>query len=408
MESTLLEVGRRGNRGRLDDQKGSDYEYPGRNRGRHRQAGRHASRIPPRWTCLAGKVQATLVPVPEPPQDDPVLQRTQHIWDRQQTRGHIESVEEVETGRRRSARRWRTRSRRRSKPGGCRQPVSRPDRRRRQAPPPTLTRTSCIHVVEQHRLGAQEPRPVSSGSGRRGPSRHQRCPSPRTPGRYIHPPIGGPRGITGPLQRSRCDLGSRGRAGFGAGRAHPPCTTSSRSTVANGSRRQERPRTVLTNHVQFSRFPTSRSRCWPDPGQDARADPATQPQSCPVPFRPSRRRAGGVPNRADRPGRSTRRGRGTAVRAGGSQTGRPTGMAAGGPAGARGTVPVGPRPAAGGAGASRAGRAAGGEPAADQKRRRPGNSPIHGPEMRRPRRRDRWRACSPWMVNCHRSPPRRR
>ena len=48
----------------------------------------------------AGKVQVTLVPLSEPPQDDPFWQRMQQIWAGQKARGHVpRSVEEVETGR---------------------------------------------------------------------------------------------------------------------------------------------------------------------------------------------------------------------------------------------------------------------------------------------------------------------
>ena len=48
----------------------------------------------------AGKVQVTLVPVPEPPQDDPFWQRMRTIWAGQKARGHIpRTAEEVEAER---------------------------------------------------------------------------------------------------------------------------------------------------------------------------------------------------------------------------------------------------------------------------------------------------------------------
>lgn len=48
----------------------------------------------------AGKVQVTLVPVSEPPWDDPFWQRMQQIWAGQRARGHVpRGAEEFEAGR---------------------------------------------------------------------------------------------------------------------------------------------------------------------------------------------------------------------------------------------------------------------------------------------------------------------
>jgi hypothetical protein len=49
----------------------------------------------------AGKVQVTLVPLPESPEDDPFWKRMQVIWEGQKARGHVpRSVEEVVSERR--------------------------------------------------------------------------------------------------------------------------------------------------------------------------------------------------------------------------------------------------------------------------------------------------------------------
>jgi hypothetical protein len=51
----------------------------------------------------AGKVQVTLVPMPELPKDDPFWQGMQAIWEGQKARGHVpRSAEEVEDERRAS------------------------------------------------------------------------------------------------------------------------------------------------------------------------------------------------------------------------------------------------------------------------------------------------------------------
>jgi hypothetical protein len=55
----------------------------------------------------AGKVQVTLVPMPDLPQDDPFWQRMQKIWEGQRTRGHIpRSAAEVEEDRRAIREEW--------------------------------------------------------------------------------------------------------------------------------------------------------------------------------------------------------------------------------------------------------------------------------------------------------------
>jgi hypothetical protein len=58
----------------------------------------------------AGKVQVTLVPMPELPQDDPFWQRMQRIWEGQKARGHIpRGAEEVEAERRAMREEWEER-----------------------------------------------------------------------------------------------------------------------------------------------------------------------------------------------------------------------------------------------------------------------------------------------------------
>jgi hypothetical protein len=48
----------------------------------------------------AGRVQVTLVPVPELPKDDPFWQRMQAIWSQQKARGHVpRTAEDVEAER---------------------------------------------------------------------------------------------------------------------------------------------------------------------------------------------------------------------------------------------------------------------------------------------------------------------
>ncbi len=55
----------------------------------------------------AGKVQVTLVSVPELPTDDPFWQRMQAIWSAQNARGHVpRSVEEVEAERQAMREEW--------------------------------------------------------------------------------------------------------------------------------------------------------------------------------------------------------------------------------------------------------------------------------------------------------------
>ncbi|MBI1914347.1 MAG: hypothetical protein HYS12_06360 [Planctomycetes bacterium] len=60
----------------------------------------------------AGRVQVTVVPLPEVPADDPFWQRMQAIWDRQQASGHVpRSVEEVEAERQATRDEWEERLR---------------------------------------------------------------------------------------------------------------------------------------------------------------------------------------------------------------------------------------------------------------------------------------------------------
>src|SRR5262245_51800700 len=61
----------------------------------------------------AGRVQVTVVPLPELPADDPFWQRMQTIWDRQKPSGHVpRSVEEVEAERQAIRDEWEARMRR--------------------------------------------------------------------------------------------------------------------------------------------------------------------------------------------------------------------------------------------------------------------------------------------------------
>jgi hypothetical protein len=55
----------------------------------------------------AGKVQVTLVPWPDLPQDDPLWQMMQKIWDGQKARGHVaRSALEVEAEREAMREEW--------------------------------------------------------------------------------------------------------------------------------------------------------------------------------------------------------------------------------------------------------------------------------------------------------------
>ena len=63
--------------------------------------------VPEKVDLPPGKVQVTLVPLPELPQDDPFWQRMQKIWAGQRARGHVpRSVEEVESERRAIREEW--------------------------------------------------------------------------------------------------------------------------------------------------------------------------------------------------------------------------------------------------------------------------------------------------------------
>jgi hypothetical protein len=58
----------------------------------------------------AGKVQVTLVPGPQLPQDDPFWQMMQRIWDGQKARGHVaRTSSEVEAEREALREEWDTR-----------------------------------------------------------------------------------------------------------------------------------------------------------------------------------------------------------------------------------------------------------------------------------------------------------
>jgi hypothetical protein len=60
----------------------------------------------------AGRVQVTVVPLPDVPADDPFWQRMQAIWDSQQASGHVpRSVEEVEAERQATRDEWEERMR---------------------------------------------------------------------------------------------------------------------------------------------------------------------------------------------------------------------------------------------------------------------------------------------------------
>lgn len=66
-----------------------------------------------RVNLAPGRVQVTMVPVAQLPQDDPFWQRMQAIWTNQKHRGHIaRSVEEVEAERRVLREEWEERMRR--------------------------------------------------------------------------------------------------------------------------------------------------------------------------------------------------------------------------------------------------------------------------------------------------------
>ena len=45
--------------------------------------------VPEKVNLPAGKVQVTIVPWPDLPQDDPFWQMMQKIWDGQKARGHV-------------------------------------------------------------------------------------------------------------------------------------------------------------------------------------------------------------------------------------------------------------------------------------------------------------------------------
>ena len=66
-----------------------------------------------RVNLAPGRVQVTMVPVPELPKSDPFWQRMEAIWADQKRRGHVAaSVEEVEAQRQAVREEWEERMRR--------------------------------------------------------------------------------------------------------------------------------------------------------------------------------------------------------------------------------------------------------------------------------------------------------
>ena len=60
-----------------------------------------------------GRVQVTMVPVPELPESDPFWQRTQTVWADQRRRGHVaRTVQEIEAERQAMREEWEERMRR--------------------------------------------------------------------------------------------------------------------------------------------------------------------------------------------------------------------------------------------------------------------------------------------------------
>jgi hypothetical protein len=96
MGSSLFRAGRGhvGRRGcRLDDEKGSAMSTPVVTvEGIVKPDG--TVEIPEKVDLPAGKVQVTLVPLPELPPDDPFWQRTEQIWAGQRARGHVPRTRE--------------------------------------------------------------------------------------------------------------------------------------------------------------------------------------------------------------------------------------------------------------------------------------------------------------------------
>ena len=63
-------------------------------------------------TLPAGRVQVTVVPMPELPKEDPFWQMMQRIWEGQKARGHVpRSAKEVEAERRAVREEWEERMR---------------------------------------------------------------------------------------------------------------------------------------------------------------------------------------------------------------------------------------------------------------------------------------------------------
>ena len=69
--------------------------------------------LPERIALPPGRVQVTIVPIPELPANDPFWQRMQALWAAQRARGHVpRSVQEVEEERQAVRDEWEDRMRR--------------------------------------------------------------------------------------------------------------------------------------------------------------------------------------------------------------------------------------------------------------------------------------------------------
>jgi hypothetical protein len=69
--------------------------------------------LPERIALPPGRVQVTIVPLPDLPPNDPFWQRMQAIWTAQRTRGHVpRSAQEVEEERQAVRDEWEERMRR--------------------------------------------------------------------------------------------------------------------------------------------------------------------------------------------------------------------------------------------------------------------------------------------------------
>jgi hypothetical protein len=69
--------------------------------------------LPEKLSLPAGRVQVTLVPIPELPKNDPFWAMIQDIWDGQKARGHVpRSAAEVEAERQNFREEWEDRMQR--------------------------------------------------------------------------------------------------------------------------------------------------------------------------------------------------------------------------------------------------------------------------------------------------------